>query len=56
MLSDALRRGGYLDGHDFTVLATDDGFVTQAQGESILRTAGVDATAMEAEITALLNK
>ena len=56
MLSDALRRGGYLDGHDFTILATDDGFVTQAQGESILRTAGVDATAMEAEIAALLNK
>ena len=56
MLTDALRRGGYLDGHDFTILATDDGFVTQARGESIFRTAGVDACAMEAEIAALLKK
>jgi 1-deoxy-D-xylulose-5-phosphate synthase len=56
MLSDALRRNGGLAGHDFSILATEDGFVSQDKSESILHTAGVDAEAMEEEILALLKK
>ena len=54
MLTDALRRNGTLAGHPYTILATDDSFVSQDKPESILRTAGVDAEAMVTAIQALL--
>jgi 1-deoxy-D-xylulose-5-phosphate synthase len=46
MLTDAMRRNGSLEGHPYTILATDDSFVSQDKPEPILRTAGVDAEAM----------
>ena len=56
MLTDALRRKGGLDGHPYTILATDDNFVHQDKPEPILRTAGVDAEAMVVEIKKLLGQ
>ena len=56
LLSDALRRNGGLEGHPFTILATDDSFVTQDKPEPIFRTAGVDAQAMVDGIKGLLGK
>ena len=56
MLTDALRRNGGLAGHDFSILATDNAFVTQGRAESILHTAGVDAEAMTAAVKVLLGK
>ena len=56
MLSDALRRNGGLDGHPYVILATDDSFVSQDKPEPILRTAGVDAEAMVAEIKKMLGR
>ena len=54
MLTDALRRSGALEGHPYSILATDDSFVTQDRPEPILRTAGVDAEAMVDEIRKLV--
>ena len=54
MLTDAMRRNGSLEGHPYTILATDDSFVSQTRPEPILRTAGVDAEAMVTEIERLL--
>jgi 1-deoxy-D-xylulose-5-phosphate synthase len=54
MLTDALRRQGTLEGHPYAILATDDSFVAQDKPESILRTAGVDAEAMAAEVKRLM--
>ena len=54
MLTDAMRRNGSLEGHPYTILATDDSFVSQDKPESIFRTAGVDAEAMRREIRRLL--
>ena len=56
MLTDALRRNGGLVGHPNAILATDDSFVSQDKPEPILRTAGVDAEAMVAEIKKLLGQ
>ena len=55
MLTDAMRRNGSLEGHSYSILATDDSFVSQDKPEPIFRTAGVDAEAMAAEIRRLLN-
>ena len=54
MLTDAMRRNGSLEGHPYTVLATDDSFVTQDKPEPIFRTAGVDAEAMAKALRRLL--
>ena len=54
MLSDSMWRKGALDGRRYAILATDDSFVSQDKPEPILRTAGVDAEAMVAEIKALI--
>ena len=54
MLTDALRRRGTLEGRSYAILATDDSFVSQDKPEPILRTAGVDAEAMVAEVKKLL--
>ena len=54
MLTDAMRRNGSLEGHPYTILATDDSFVCQTRQEPIYRTAGVDAHAIAAEIRRLL--
>ena len=54
LLTDAMRRNGSLEGHPYTILATDDSFVSQDKPESILRTAGVDAEAMAGAIRKLL--
>jgi 1-deoxy-D-xylulose-5-phosphate synthase len=56
MLTDAMRRNGSLEGHPYTILATDDSFVSQDKPEPILRTAGVDAEAMTAAIKGLLGR
>ena len=56
MLSDAMRRDGCLEGHPYAILATDDSFVHQTRPEPILRTAGVDAMAMAAELRRLLGR
>ena len=56
MLTDAMRRNASLEGHPYTILATDDSFVSQDKPEPILRTAGVDAEAMTAAIKGLLGR
>ena len=56
MLTDAMRRNGSLEGHAYTILATDDSFVWQDKPESVFRTAGVDAEAMAARVKGLLGK
>lgn len=56
MLTDAMRRNGSLEGHPYAILATDDSFVSQDKPEPILRTAGVDATAMLEQIRELLGR
>ena len=56
MLTDAMRRNGSLEGHPYTILATDDSFVSQDKPEPILRTAGVDAEAMTAAIKGFLGR
>ena len=56
MLTDALCRNRGLDGHPNAILATDDSFVLQDKPEPILRTAGVDAEAMVAEIKKMLGR
>lgn len=55
MLSDAMTRRGMLEGHAFSVLATDDTFAVQTRPEPVRRTAGVDAEGMVSALRGLLS-
>jgi len=54
MLADELIRTGRMQGHAYDIMATDNGFICQAYGESIYRTAGIDAAAVESRLRRLL--
>jgi hypothetical protein len=55
LLSDEMINKGYLDGIKYTVMATEDAFVTREKGQSYLCAAGLDGEHIASRISGLIN-
>ena len=55
LLSDTMKNKGYLDGIKYTVMATEDAFISRAKGQTYLTCAGLDGEHIASRISGLIN-
>jgi deoxyxylulose-5-phosphate synthase len=55
LLSDEMINKGYLDGIKYTVMATEDAFISRAKGQTYLTCAGLDGEHIASRISGLIN-